>query len=459
MRVKRFILNDDLIRAKVVNTEYNGTSPKVFEEWLKDQCALSEREFDITIYPSSFTTSEQDTGFDGTVIHFYNPHNGVNEMYTIFRGSEHVEVSDWRPKDWIYNLLGIFVGQGISQYRSAKAFDELLTEYIQLKTNVPLRKIGMGFSLGGNLAQTLHLIEKPFEAVYTFNDAKPSVYQMAAIDKGFQHSIEETFLQPLLPFSKIYALPIEQLKQVASQRYDLKNGDIYKVSLLGDLLFAFHQVPGFLETGHEKIVQNVRENRVRSVVENIPPSFFRELRNTLFSYSVLYEKEGFDALWEEVTGLDATVVEGIFRVVVDYREEGFHLGLLKRLLNVFTQGFLSFKEIYERLPILSKLLMRIYKDSPSLIKLLIENGYLTQQEHIQWKENLLIIEESMKDRGYEVSLADMNVDIRLWRAILTVYQLLEKVVHMLLEDIEKGVESHDLDRLIYYLQKYDKIFS
>ncbi|GGD21989.1 DUF6792 domain-containing protein [Pontibacillus salipaludis] len=456
--MKRLILNDDLIRAKVVNTEYEGASPKAIKEWLKDQCALSEREVDITIYPSSFTTTEQDTGFDGTVIHFYNPHNGVNEMYTIFRGSEHVEVSDWRPKDWVYNLLGIFVGQGISQYRSAKAFDELLTEYIQLKTNVPLRKIGMGFSLGGNLAQTLHLIEKPFEAVYTFNDAKPSVYQMAAIDKGFQLSIEETFLQPLVPFSGIYAIPINQLKKVASQRYDLNNGDIYKVSLTGDLLYAFHQVPGFLDTGHEKLVQNVNENRLRSVVENIPPSFFRELRETLSYYSMLYEKEGFDALWEEVTGLDATIVEGIFRAIVDYREEGFHFGLLKRLLKVLKQGFLSFGEVYERLPILSKLLIRIYKDSPSLIKLLIENGYLTHQEHIQWKENLHIIEESMNDGGYEASLADMNEDIRLLRAILTVFQLLEKVVHLLLEDIEVGVESHDLDRLIYYLQKYDKIF-
>ncbi|QSS98582.1 hypothetical protein IMZ31_10715 [Pontibacillus sp. ALD_SL1] len=456
--MQRIILNDDLIRAKVVNIEFEGTTPEAFKRWLKDQGVFAEREDDITIYPSSFTISERDTGFDGTVIHFYNPTKGVNEMYTIFRGSEHVEVSDWRPKDWVYNMLGIFVGQGISQYRSAKAFDVYLTEQIKCNTNVPLRKIAMGFSLGGNLAQTLQLVETPFDSVYTFNDAKPSIYQLAAIDKGFQDAIEETFHKPLVPFSIIYGIPIHQLMKLARQRYDLNNVGIYKVSLTGDLLYAFHQVPGFLETGHEKLIQNVKENRIRSVVENIPQSFFRELREVLFSYSILYEKEGFDALWEEVTGLDVTVVEGLFRSIVDYREEGFHFGLLKRILNVLKKGFLSFEEVYERLPILSKLLMCLYKDSPSLIKLLMENGYVTHKEHIKWKENIHIIEEFIKVLGSEESLDDMNVDIRLWRAILTVYQLLEKVVYSLLEDIEVGVESHDLERLIYYLQKYDKIF-
>ncbi|KGP93244.1 hypothetical protein N780_13175 [Pontibacillus chungwhensis BH030062] len=456
--MQRIILNDDLIRAKVVNIEFEGTTPEAFQEWLKAQGTLAEREFDITIYPSSFNTSERDTGFDGTVLHFYNPTKSVNEMYTIFRGSEHVEVSDWRPKDWVYNMLGIFVGQGISQYRSAQAFDEYLTEHIRRHTNIPLRKIAMGFSLGGNLAQTLQLVETRFDNVYTFNDAKPSVYQLAAIDKEFQNDIEEAFHKPLVPFSMIYGIPIYQLIKVASKRYDLKDGRVCKVSLTGDLLYAFHQVPGFLETGHEKLVQNVKDNSLRSVIESIPLSFFRELREVLFSYSIIYEKEGFDALWEEVTGIDAAVVEGLFRSIVDYREEGFHFGLIKTLLKVLKQGFGSFGEVYDRLPILSKLLIRLYNNAPNLIKLLMENGYVTHEEYIKWKENLHIIDEFIKVHASEASLDDMKVDIRLWGAILTVYQLNEKVIYSLIEDIEVGVESHDLDSLIYYLQTYDKIF-
>ena len=58
--------------------------------------------------------------FDGTVIHFYDPHQGINQSYTITRGSELSEdAGKGAPLDWVYNALGIFTGRVQNQYRDA----------------------------------------------------------------------------------------------------------------------------------------------------------------------------------------------------------------------------------------------------------------------------------------------------------------------------------------------------
>ncbi|WP_332832199.1 DUF6792 domain-containing protein [Saccharococcus caldoxylosilyticus] len=112
-----------------------------------------------------------DSGFDGPVIHLYDEEKGINQMYTIARGSEMQENDTWKPLDWAYNAFGIFVGQRRSQYRDTLEFDRKVTQKIteELKRNgqtIELKKIGLGHSLGGNHVQMIQLTEHRFDQVY-----------------------------------------------------------------------------------------------------------------------------------------------------------------------------------------------------------------------------------------------------------------------------------------------------
>jgi hypothetical protein len=111
------------------------------------------------------------SGFDGPVIHLYDEEKGINQMYTIARGSEIQEKDTWKPLDWAYNTFGIFVGQNKNQYDDALRFDEMVTQKIteELKRNgqtIELKKIGLGHSLGGNHVQVIQLTEHRFDQVY-----------------------------------------------------------------------------------------------------------------------------------------------------------------------------------------------------------------------------------------------------------------------------------------------------
>jgi hypothetical protein len=46
-----------------------------------------------------------DSGFDGTVIHLYDEKKGINQKYTIARGSEMRESDTLKPLDWEYNAF------------------------------------------------------------------------------------------------------------------------------------------------------------------------------------------------------------------------------------------------------------------------------------------------------------------------------------------------------------------
>src|SRR5699024_10191927 len=67
-----------------------------------------EPPFDITVYHSEDYIDEKDAnGSNGTIIHIENE-QGVNESYTIARGTQDFTDDDWHATDWSYNIMGIF---------------------------------------------------------------------------------------------------------------------------------------------------------------------------------------------------------------------------------------------------------------------------------------------------------------------------------------------------------------
>jgi hypothetical protein len=179
---QKLVLDTDLLRARVMSEEYEHLDEKDIRR-IYIQETGSEPPAQIRVYHSQ----EFKSGFDGTIIHFYDEEKGINQMYTIARGSETLEKDTQIPEDWGYNTFGIFVGKNRSQYNDALRFDEMVTQKIteELKRNgqtIELKKIALGHSLGGNLVQTIQLTEHRFDQVYVINDAPPSVYQLAYID-------------------------------------------------------------------------------------------------------------------------------------------------------------------------------------------------------------------------------------------------------------------------------------
>ncbi|UOK58022.1 hypothetical protein MGI18_00450 [Bacillus sp. OVS6] len=88
--------------------------------------------------------------------------------------------------------MGIFSGVNESQFDSALQFEILVSDEIDKNLEyeykllnakgvdlpnkeIPLKKIGVGHSLGGNLIQMLSIINGVFENVYAINDA-PQVH-------------------------------------------------------------------------------------------------------------------------------------------------------------------------------------------------------------------------------------------------------------------------------------------
>jgi hypothetical protein len=197
---KKLVLDTDLLRARVMKLEYKHlTAEEIMRIYIEE--TGSDPPDQIHVYHSQDfkNININDFGFDGTIIHFYDKEKRINQMYTIARGSEIQEKDTWKPLDWAYNTFGIFVGQNKNQYDDALRFDEMVTQKIteELKRNgqtIELKKIGLGHSQGGNHVETIQLTEHRFDQVYVINDAPPSAYQLAYIDKRFRYELAKKFV-------------------------------------------------------------------------------------------------------------------------------------------------------------------------------------------------------------------------------------------------------------------------
>ncbi|MDY0409410.1 DUF6792 domain-containing protein [Virgibacillus soli] len=175
MTNQKDILYTDIIKIRIMDIEYDGITEDEIRRIYYEETG-KELDVAVDIYYSEDYIEEVDAnGFNGTIIHLFDEEQGINETYTITRGTEMTQENDWRPIDWIYNLMGIFVGENTEQYRAAEYFDQEVTNEIKLKTGGKVRKIGLGHSLGGNLITLLQIVLGYFDDVYTVNAAPPSI--------------------------------------------------------------------------------------------------------------------------------------------------------------------------------------------------------------------------------------------------------------------------------------------
>ncbi|PLR75556.1 hypothetical protein CU633_20470 [Bacillus sp. V3-13] len=314
------VLNTDILRARIAELEY-GKSDSMSVESIRRIFIEETGEApsgEIMIYHSSDITELQelkrlgkDSGFDGTVIHFYDPEKGINFAYTITRGSElREDKGTGDPHDWIYNGLGIFVGKIQNQYQHAQRFDSIVTKKIvervkQDNKNLELQKSGIGHSLGGNLIQMLQLMTGSYNNVYAINDAPPSVYQLALVDPKFRFMLFEHFNKDQNDFNQLYTIPPAEVKAFAEEYYKEKGANIHHLTSQEDVLYGVSGIRGFLDLGDRTMVDtDPAFDGLRGAFANLSDKDLQVLQVFLATMAPYYQENGMDGLMRGLIGVD-----------------------------------------------------------------------------------------------------------------------------------------------------------
>ncbi|MBA4536979.1 hypothetical protein H1Z61_07425 [Bacillus aquiflavi] len=327
------ILNSDILRARIAELEYgkNGaiTAETVRRIYIEE--TGKEPPGEITIYRSDdleaikkIKKDGKDSGFDGSIIHFYNPEKGINQSYTITRGTEGSEDNgSGDALDPMYDLLGIYNGKIRDQYDHAVLFDQEVTKQINEKVakdiekriksgeniqKVDLEKSGIGHSLGGNLIQMLQIMTQSYRNVYAINDAPPSVYQLALIDPVFAAKIGHKFKIDPADHRQLYELNARDLQAFGEQYYKERGQNIQHLTAEEDLMYAATVVRGFLHLGADRtanMIDTYPETKgVREILKNLSDDDLRSLQLFIADYAPAYVEGGVDGFIGELTGYD-----------------------------------------------------------------------------------------------------------------------------------------------------------
>ncbi|TXC92671.1 hypothetical protein FS935_00205 [Metabacillus litoralis] len=324
------LLNTSILKARIMELEYENLEGKEIESEIKRiyyEETGTELAANVTIYRSDDILKEHrktniDSGFDGTIIHFQSEDKKLNQSITITRGSELGEKDTWRPIDWSYNLIGIYVGGTDNQFQDAKLFDDEVQRIIQNKNKnmaLPIiEKYGYGHSLGGNNITVLQLMSRNennlrFKNVYAINDAPPTAYQLAVIDFDFRERITDEF--HLMSDQDIYKIPPDELKTFTEEYYKNKIDEttIHHLTSEEDMLYGASSVRGFLEIGGRDgfLDTDPRYAGIRELVDKIPDQDLRTIQMFLSNFSTAYNEDGFDGFMNTLTGFNPAVLDSV----------------------------------------------------------------------------------------------------------------------------------------------------
>jgi hypothetical protein len=438
------VLNTDILRARIMNVEYqNLTIDEIKREIKRIYIEETGKEppAHITIYRSDDFKdfSHIDSGFDGTAIHFYDEEKGINQLYTITRGSEAPEKDTWKPLDWTYNVFGIFVGQNRSQYDAALRFDQIVTQKINEKVGrsdnkIKLKKIGLGHSLGGNLNETIQLTEKRYEKVYVINDAPPSFYQLATIDEYFWGQLVKKFNLNFDHYEEIYSLPPSELKAFAEEYYkkQIDERSIHHLTAQEDLLYAVSGVRGFIDIGSRQVIDTNKDfTSIKDLIAKISDKDVKAIQVYLSQYSDVYNEKGFDGVVQAMTGVDISFIESLQDYdAIDY---------VMHAKDILSKIDHMYDEMSEKIPVLLKHIGILYKNLDPMLSVFVQLGYMTVEEKNTVlrevkgiEKDVTLIQQLLHELWNGIVLLN-PVDIL--QCIETLFQIRDKVL-----DIEKRLQ-------------------
>ncbi|WP_397539509.1 DUF6792 domain-containing protein [Rummeliibacillus pycnus] len=299
------VFNSDIVKVRLAKEEYSDLSvEKVKQIYLEETGKKLDAQ--VKVY-KSIDNIKSDSGFAGSIIHIYNPKKGINEAYTITRGTEDT-------KDWEYNMFGLFGAIDTQQYEDAKIFHNKTIGIIKKETNIgsdknniKLNEYAIGHSLGGNLAQTLNLDGANFREVTVINDAPPSAYQLASIDKEFHNYLKIKLNLDNSNRDELLKVNPEKLKKLAEEYYAEKGSNIRHLTANDDMLYWASKIRGFIELGtREKIETNPDFSGLDGTlgsVTNLNDQELAKLQMYMSKYKIEYQTGGLEGFIYGATGI------------------------------------------------------------------------------------------------------------------------------------------------------------
>ncbi|MGD6871886.1 DUF6792 domain-containing protein [Sutcliffiella horikoshii] len=330
------ILHSKLIKARVAELEYKQLTVENIRRIYIEETG-KEPPGSITIYHSDELPKHvkgYDSGFDGTVIHFMDLEAGINQSYTITRGSEMGENNgNGPPSDWLYNTFGIFGGKAQNQLQDAIHFEKHVSNEInsaadkevnniirQGKHIAPetLTKYGIGHSLGGNLIQTIQILDQPFENVLAINDAPPSIYQLAGLDLKFRHAIFSKFNIRNRRLDDIYEINPNKLKEFAEEYYHAQGQSIHHLTIKEEILYSFIGFRGFLDLGSREVLTTYPQtDGIAKYMNRVSDENLYIIQQFVAKHAPAYEKSGVDGLKRSMFGID----QKFFTLIDDIKQD------------------------------------------------------------------------------------------------------------------------------------------
>jgi len=369
------MLINELLRARIIQTEYEGLDENKIKRIYMEETG-TPLDVDVNVYYSEDYVDEVEyKGFNGTILHFQDKEKGINQVYTIPRGTEGPK-EDGLPHDAAYDLMGIFAGISKDQFEGLVNFEQNVLNEIKEETGnskVELEKIGLGHSLGGGLMIMLQLYNGDYDHVYTINSAAASVYKMAIIDPTFGAELSNKFGINLENDTDIYKYNPESLEEFAKKFYAEKASVIEHTTLEQDLLQAIFPIRGFFETGSYNNPINAFENQsiesLREVFDNFPDEVAKELQIYLVeNLADPYNEEGIEGILHQLLGIDLQKVE-----------EFTEASTFKKI-RMAGEMHSMIQEIREKAPELIKMIEAIRGELPDILNALVKTGYITEAE-------------------------------------------------------------------------------
>ena len=457
--VKTEILLSEVIRNRIMKLEYGKLT-----EWKIRQIFLEEtgQELPASIdvyYSDEFIEDSDSYGFDGTIIHFFDEVKGINQAYTITRGSEKYEEKSWKPSDWIYNLMGIFVGKNAGQYEAAIKFDQQVTKKIDQKvtSNIELKKMGLGHSLGGNLIIILQLTTNWYDSVYATNPAPPSYYQLANIDRGFKEALQVEFNINPFDSNAIYEINKDELKTFAEKYYKEAGQDINITIANQDILYAISNVRGFIKVGNVDFIDAYPGKNIDSLkplFDKLPDDVLQAIQVYLATnLSEVYNEEGLMGFLRELTGVNGQLIDDFLGY------EGFDY--VKNSPHLIKEGYNMIKDMQEKVPILLGHINALRENVEPILDTFIELGYMTEKEKKTVMTEIDGLENDVEElailvrNAFKFDLGSIGRIIKLFGGIEDILNRMSNRVDTIFENtkvlrelIHYGGDAHGLARVI-----------
>ncbi|MBU5465515.1 flagellar protein FlgN [Virgibacillus sp. MSJ-26] len=372
-------MSENVFQNRLMQEEYSGLTEKEIRQIYIEETGKQPPESIDIYYSEDYVDKIDSYGFNGTIIHLYDEEQDINQMYTITRGSEASEIDNWRPEDWAYNLMGIFVGQNSDQYEAAKLFDNKVTRIIENKYDDAknnLNKIGLGHSLGGNLITLIQLTDDIYDDVFTTNAAPPTTFQLANIDVDFLENLSKEYnIDFMNNFNAIYNLNPTELEAFAEEYYKEAGENINHLVMDQDFLNALSVVRGFIEVGNFQRMDAYADQDVRSLDDlfaELPDGVIKDIQIFFAeNYSDIYNSDGFDGLLQSLTGINPDIIDLMTGTETDKEYKFYEVGYdFVKMIN----------DSIKKVPVALEHIKNLYTQARPIINSLVDLGYLDKNE-------------------------------------------------------------------------------